>query len=115
MEKLFYTIGETAELIGESVSLVRFWTNTFEKFLKPRRNAKGNRIYTSAEIDTLRQIHHLVKDRGLSLEGAAKNLELNRSGIDRNVKIIDSLKAIREQLVEIKKSSYLCSSQTNDE
>ena len=56
MEKIYYSIGETAEILGESTSLVRFWTNSFEKFLNPRRNAKGNRIYTADEIDTLKEI-----------------------------------------------------------
>ena len=75
MEKLYYPIGEVAEILGEAPSLVRFWTTTFEKFLKPRRNVKGNRIYTVEEIDTLKQIHFLVKEQGLTLEGAARQPE----------------------------------------
>ena len=78
MEKIYYTIGETAEILGESTSLVRFWTNSFEKFLNPRRNAKGNRIYTADEIDTLKQIHLLVKEQGMTLEGAARRLAEDR-------------------------------------
>ena len=60
MEKLFYTIGEVAGEIGESVSLVRFWSNYFAQFIKPRRNAKGNRQYTAQDIEVLKQIHYLV-------------------------------------------------------
>ena len=115
MEKLFYTIGEAAQALGESVSLVRFWTNTFSKFLKPRRNAKGNRLYTPDDLQTLKQIHFLVKKRGLSLEGASKQLEAGKEPLDSRVRALESLKAIRAQLVEIKKSSYICSSHTNQE
>ena len=71
MEKVFYTIGEVAEILGESASLVRYWTNTFSKFLKPKRNAKGNRLYKKEDIDTIKQIHLLVKTEGMTLEGAS--------------------------------------------
>ncbi len=104
MEKLFYSISEAAEAIGESVSLVRFWSNSFESFIKPHRNGKGNRMYSAADIETLKQIHLLVKEKGMTLEGAASVMQGDRSKVQRNVKAIDSLKEIRAQLVEIKKS-----------
>ena len=104
MEKLFYTIGEVAEILGENISLVRFWTNSFPKLIKPQRNAKGNRLYTAADIETLKQVHLLVKEKGMTLEGAEKSIRADRSPVDRSVKALDSLKAIRAQLVEIKKS-----------
>jgi len=104
MEKLFYSIGEVAGILGESVSLVRFWSNSFPKFIKPQRNAKGNRQFTAADVATLKQIHHLVRDKGLTLEGAALQLAADRRPVDRNVKALDSLKQIRAQLMEIKKN-----------
>ncbi len=104
MEKLYYPIGEVAEILGEAPSLVRFWTTTFEKFLKPRRNVKGNRIYTVEEIDTLKQIHFLVKEQGLTLEGAARRLSEDRQQVESRVKALDALKELREQLVEIRKT-----------
>ena len=104
MEKLFYSISEAAEAIGENVSLVRFWSNSFGNFIKPHRNAKGNRLYSADDIETLKQIHLLVKDKGMTLEGAAGVLSSNRSKVKQNVKALDSLKEIRAQLVEIKKS-----------
>lgn len=104
MDKLFYSISEVAEMLGESVSLVRFWTNTFERFIKPRRTANGKRQYTAEDIETLKQVHHLVKVKGMTLEGAAQQLSSERSSVDKRVKAIDSLKEIRAQLVEIKKS-----------
>ena len=71
MERLYYTISEVAQILGESVSLVRFWSNSFPKFVNPKRNAKGNRLYTKADLEALSQIHYLVKEQGLTLEGAA--------------------------------------------
>ena len=104
MEKLFYTIGEVAGLLGENASLVRFWTNSFEKFLKPRRNAKGNRLYTREDINTLKQIHLLVKEQGMTLEGAARRMTEDRKTVDSRVKALDTLREIRAQLEEIRSS-----------
>lgn len=104
MEKLYYSIGEVAELLGENVSAIRFWSNAFETYVKPSRNTKGNRQYTAGDIDALKQIRHLVKVEGMTLDGAARTLGANRSKIDTSVKALESLKAIREQLVEIKES-----------
>lgn len=104
MDKLFYTIGEVAAVLGESPSLVRFWSNSFPKYIKPQRNAKGNRQFSAADVETFKQIHHLVKDRGLTLEGAALQLAGDRRPVDRSVRAIDSLKQIRAQLMEIKKN-----------
>jgi DNA-binding transcriptional MerR regulator len=104
MDKLYYTIGEVSEILGESTSLVRFWSNSFSRFIKPKRNAKGNRLYTAEDLDCLKQIHLLVKEQGLTLEGASKKLAAERKSVDGRVKVLDSLKEIRKQLVEVKKS-----------
>ena len=104
MEKLYYTIGEAAEILGEPTSLVRFWSNSFPKYIKPKRNAKGNRLFTQEDMDCLKQIHLLVKEQGLTLEGASKKLAAERKKVDGRVKALDSLKEIRRQLVDVKKS-----------
>ncbi len=104
MEKLYYTIGEVAEILGESTSLVRFWTNNFPKYLKPNRNAKGNRLYTKDDINVLKQLHLLIKDKGMTLEGASKRLSSDRKAVDDRVKALDSLKEIKKQLEEIRSS-----------
>ena len=104
MDKLYYTIGEVAEILGESSSLVRFWTNSFSRYLKPKRNAKGNRLYTQEEIEVLKQIHLLVKVQGMTLDGAAKKMSSDKKAVDGKVKVLESLKSIREQLVEVRKS-----------
>ena len=100
MEKLYYTIGEAADILGESTSLVRF----FPKYIKPKRNAKGNRLFTEEDLECLKQIHLLVKEQGLTLEGAAKKIAADRKAVEGRVKALDSLKEIRRQLVEVKKS-----------
>jgi DNA-binding transcriptional MerR regulator len=102
--KVSYTIGEVAGILGENVSLVRFWTNSFSKYIKPERNAKGNRLYTKSEVDFLRQLHYLIKDKGMTLDGAARQIASDRKNVEARVQALDSLKEIRAQLEEIRKS-----------
>ena len=83
---------------------MRFWTNNFPKYLKPNRNAKGNRLYTKDDIDVLKQLHLLIKDKGMTLEGASKRLSSDRKAVDDRVKALDSLKEIKKQLEEIRSS-----------
>lgn len=102
MEKVVYTVGDVAEILGENPSLVRFWANEFPKFIRPQRNAKGNRLFSREDIETFRHIHLLVKVEGLTLEGAAKRLKGDRKDVINKARVLDSLKAIRQQLAEIR-------------
>ena len=102
MEKYLYTIGEVAGILGESTSLVRFWANEFPKFIRPQRNAKGNRLFSKDDVETFKHIHILVKVEGLTLEGAAKRLKGERKGVINKAKVLESLKDIRQQLSEIR-------------
>lgn len=102
MEKYLYTIGEVADILGENVSLVRFWSNEFPKFIKPQRNAKGNRLFTKEDIETFKHIHLLVKVEGLTLEGAAKRLKGEKKDVVSKARVLESLKEIRQQLAEIR-------------
>ena len=104
MEKYLYTIGEVAEILGESTSLVRFWANEFPKFIRLQRNAKGNRLFTKDDVETLRHIHLLVKVEGMTLEGAAKRLKGDRKDVITKARVLDSLKSIRQQLAEIRET-----------
>ncbi len=104
MERLYYSIGEVAEMLGEKVSLVRFWSDSFSKFLKPHRNAKGNRMYTLADINVLKQIYLLVRGNKMTLAGAAKKMAEDRKGVAKRVKAVESLMEIRAQLDEIRKT-----------
>ena len=102
MEKYFYTVGEVAEILGESTSLVRFWANEFPKFIRPQRNAKGNRLFSKDDVETFKHIHLLVKVEGLTLEGAAKRLKGEKKNVISKSRVLESLKDIRQQLSEIR-------------
>ena len=103
MAKMIYTMGEVAEMLGENASAVRYWSNYFEKFIKPQRNAKGNRLYHPEDIETLKQIQYLLKNQGLTLEGTKQRLTEDRRTVDKRVKAIGILRGIREQLVQVRK------------
>lgn len=100
-EKLYYSIGEVAALLDESTSLVRFWTDSFSSFVRPVRNAKGDRKYTPKDIDNLRVIHYLVKDQKMTLEGAAARMKSGKEGLDKKAEVVGRLKGIKEMLLEI--------------
>lgn len=104
MEKLYYSIGEVAEILGESTSLVRYWSNEFAGHLNLKRSTRGDRKYTAADIDTLKQIHHLVNVDGLTLEGVGKVLKESTKSVSKDVKVLESLKNIKQQLEEVKKA-----------
>ena len=102
MEKYLYTVGEVAQILGESTSLVRFWANEFPKYIRPQRNAKGNRLFTKEDVETFKHIHLLVKVEGLTLEGTAKRLKGDRKDVISKARVLESLKEIRRQLAEIR-------------
>ena len=101
IEKLFYPIGEVAKAFDVNVSLIRFWEKEFD-ILKPKKNKKGNRMFTKKDVDNLRIIYHLTKERGFTLEGAKKKLRENKADTIDNVEIINHLKNIRQFLVEFR-------------
>lgn len=96
-------MGEVAQELGENASAVRYWSNYFEQFIKPQRNAKGNRLFHPEDVETLKQVQYLLKNQGLTLEGAKQRLKEDRRGVERRVKAIDILKGIREELVQVRK------------
>lgn len=100
-EKLYYSIGEVAEMFNTNVSQIRFWENNFET-LRPKRNAKGNRLFTPRDIDQLRLIHHLLKERGYTIEGARHKLLHNKKEEVVRVGVIQALTKIRSFLTELK-------------
>ena len=104
MAKLIYTMGEVAQLLGENTSAVRYWSNYFEKFIKPDRNAKGNRLYHPEDVETLQQIQFLVKKQGLTLEGAALRLQQDCRSVEKQVKALTILKEIQAQLKAVRKA-----------
>ena len=95
-------MGEVAGMLGEAPSAIRYWSNYFEKFVKPQRNAKGNRLYHPEDVETLRQIQYLLKNQGLTLEGAVQRMTEDRRTVDKRVKAIGVLKGIREELIQVR-------------
>lgn len=103
IEKLFYTIGEVAKMFDVNTSLIRFWEKEFD-IIKPKRNKKGNRLFTKSDVENFYIIYHLVKERGLTLEGAKMKMKDNRDDTINNFEVIKSLKQIKELLIEVKNS-----------
>jgi DNA-binding transcriptional MerR regulator len=101
VEKLFYSIGEVAEMLSVPVSTVRFWENEFD-ILKPRKNKKGNRLFTAGDIKNLKIIHHLVKEKGMTLAGVKKQLSLKWEETDYKHEIRQSLLEIKGILLDLR-------------
>ena len=101
VEKLYYTIGEVSEILDENPSLVRFWAGKFPDFIKPARNKKGNRLFTARDLANFKVIYYLVKERGMTLEGAAKRMKDNITGEDKRVEVISMLTSIKEKLLSV--------------
>ncbi len=100
-EKLYYSIGEVSKAFGVNTSLIRFWDKEFD-ILKPKKNAKGNRMFTPEDIKNLKLIYHLVKERGFTLDGAKTHLKENQQKTMDKFEIISKLKAIKAELVALK-------------
>lgn len=100
--KLFYSIGEVATLFDLNITTLRFWETAFP-MLNPRKTAKGQRKYSKDDLELLRMIYHLVKEKGMTLQGAKKQLEENYSKVDTTAKVLDKLYIVREKLGAIKR------------
>lgn len=102
MGKLYYSIGETADILEESSSKVRYWSDYFSVFVKPERSNNGDRMYRSQDIEALQEIRYLVTEKGMTLDGAKNFMRENRKTVESRVKALKSLKEIRRQLCEIR-------------
>ncbi|HNW57285.1 MAG TPA: MerR family transcriptional regulator [Bacteroidales bacterium] len=103
IEKLYYSIGEVAEMLDVPVSTVRFWENEFD-VLKPMKNKKGNRLFTPGDIKNLKIIYHLLKEQGMTLSGAKKKLTERWEETNYKFEINESLQNIKSMLLEIKET-----------
>ncbi|MGB0176190.1 MAG: MerR family transcriptional regulator [Owenweeksia sp.] len=102
IEKRYYTIGEVARMFEVNTSLIRFWEKEFD-ILKPRKNKKGNRLFTQKDVENLKVIYHLVKERGFTLKGAQTKMRQNMEDTAKTTEVVDKLKAIKQALLEIKR------------
>ena len=98
--KLYYSIKEVAEMVGVSESTLRYWEKEFT-IIKPRRNAKNIRFYTPADIETIRKVYYLVKEKGLKLDAAQEQIRRNRANVDKRFEVIERLKGIKQELLEL--------------
>lgn len=102
-EKLYYSMGEVAEMFDVRPSLLRHWESQFA-VLRPKRNKKGNRLFTPQDVENLKLIYHLVKERGMTLDGARKALRSRRAdkGVSRDAELMERLQRIRALLLEVR-------------
>lgn len=103
VEKLYYSIGEVAKMFDVNTSLIRFWEKEFD-IIRPKKNKKGNRFFTVQDIENIKLIYHLVKERGMTLSGAKKKLKDNKEDTYHNFEVIQSLTSIKNMLLELKES-----------
>jgi DNA-binding transcriptional MerR regulator len=104
VDKLYYTMGEVTEMFDVEPSLIRYWCSQFS-CLRPKRNAKGNRLFSKQDIERLKRIHHLLKEKKMTIEGAQKamrkrNIEAEEK--DSDVALLEQLQLLRSMLVEMR-------------
>ena len=100
-KKLFYSMGEVSEMFDVNASLIRHWESKFD-VLRPRKNKKGNRMFSPGDVENLKLIYHLVKERGMTLEGANRCLKRNRGALTRDAELLERLQRVRAMLVEVR-------------
>ncbi len=101
-KKLYYSIGEVAKMFDVNTSMIRYWEKEFD-ILKPKKNKKGNRLFTAKDVENLKVIYHLLKERGFTIDGAKKKLRENKSDSVNTADVVARLKEIRNTLMEIKR------------
>jgi len=102
-DKIYYRINELAQAFDVNASLLRYWEKEFSFLIKPKKNGKGERLYTQKDVENIKSIYHLVKENGHTLEGAKKKLRQKRQKINKNISVIERLENIKKELLEIKK------------
>lgn len=101
VKKIYYSMGEVAEMLDVNPSLIRYWESKFP-IVAPNKNSAGKRVFTEKDIENLKIIYHLVKEKGMTLEGAQKQLKDSRKDVKRDMEIVERLYSIRAMLMEIR-------------
>lgn len=101
IEKLYYTMGEVTQLFDVNASQIRYYEREFE-ILQPKKNKKGNRLFSPEDVENLKIIFSLLKDKGFTLQGAKDYLRSNKGEVKENQKVIDSLERLKQFLLEVK-------------
>ena len=100
LDKKFYKIGDVAKILELPESTLRYWESQFT-IIKPRRNAKNIRFYTPNDIETIRKIYYLVKEKGFKLDAAQAQIRANRDGVDKRFEVVTRLKQVKDQLKQL--------------
>jgi len=101
-DKIYYRINELAQAFEVKSSLLRYWEKEFSFLLKPKKNAKGERLFTKKDVLQFKAIFHLVKENGYTLEGAKKKLREGRQKVNKSISIIERLQKIKEELMDVR-------------
>ena len=101
--KLYYSISEVAGMFDVNEYLHRFWEKEFPQ-LRPKKGGRGIRQYRKEDIETVKLIYHLVKERGMTLPGARQRMKDNKEATLRNFEIVERLRSIREELIGMKEA-----------
>ncbi len=101
IEKKYFSIGEVAEQLSIAPSQIRFWEGEFE-IIKPQKNRNGKRQFTKEDIEKLKMVYHLVKEKGYTLQGAKQMLKNNNKGLKDKIEMIESLEEVKAFLIEIR-------------
>ncbi|ADY50925.1 transcriptional regulator [Pseudopedobacter saltans DSM 12145] len=100
INKLYYSIGEVAEMFDANTSMIRFYEKEFD-ILQPKKNAKGNRLFRPEDVENLKIIFHLIKDKGFTLQGAKEHMKSNKDEVVDNQKVIDSLEKLKAFMLKL--------------
>ena len=100
-DKIYYTIGEVAQKFKVNTSLIRFWEKEFD-ILKPKKNKKGNRLFSLTDLNNFHLIYHMVKEQGLTLQGAKEKLKMNLGEVTSNAEVVKTLQKLKALLLALK-------------
>ena len=100
LTKNYYKIGEVAEILGIPASTLRFWEKEFT-IIKPKRNSKNTRFYNPEDVETIKMVYYLVKEKGLKLDAAQQQIRVNRHNVSQRSEVINRLKSVRNQLQDM--------------
>ena len=103
LTKLYYSIGEVSELFGVAPSLIRYWETEF-KSLSPAKNSRGDRKYTAKDIDNIKKIYYLLKEKGFTIDGAKKELDIQKQASKNQTDLLKNLKEIKKKIQEYRNS-----------
>jgi DNA-binding transcriptional MerR regulator len=101
IEKLYYSIGEVSDMLQVAPSQIRYWESEFSE-LRPRKDKKGNRLFTKEDIQTIKLIHHLLREKGFTIEGAKMHLKTHSELAKKNFQLIEQLKQLKEFLEQLR-------------